>query len=506
MQFGLTNYSILFVYLGLMIAVGAWWSRRQKTTEDYFLAGRRMPWIVVSMSAFVSLTSAISYLGVPRTSYEENISMIVGYVSSPIVAVILIAVFMPFYFRLRVTTSYEYIDRRFGQTARFVIAGLWLLSRLGWLGTVIFAPSLALSVVTGMPLWATIILIGTLATIYTTLGGLSAVIWTDMVQFIILAGGAVWVAITLIQSVPDGVTGIWQIAEQGGRTSGFHWGITLSKMSASTAVIAMFLAGLHDFGTDQVTVQRLLAVPRFRDVAKAILANAAITMLIMSLLLFIGIGLFAYYKTFPGLLDPAMNQDKILPFYIMQALPVGISGLLVTAIFAAAMSSMDSGIHSLSTVVVHDFVRPLRGRSHNDHDDHSDLVLARVLVVVLGILATVVAFWVSSFEHVLDAAATILGLFNAPILALFMLGMFTRRGLFAGWIIGVFPAMIGLLTILQIEKARGEVLLHWYYRFPFSFVTCITIGYVASRCFKRPLSDHRDLTIWRSRDVSPARP
>ena len=509
--FGTWNYTVLFIYLGAMVAVGVWLTRKQKTSEEYFLAGRRMPWLVVSMSMFASLTSAISYMGIPSRAYEENISMIAGFMAGPIVAILLIVLFLPFYHRLRVTTSYEYIDKRFGQPARFSVSGLFILARLGWLGTVIFAPAKALEVATGIDLYLAILLMGALATSYTALGGLRAVLWTDVAQFLILVGGAVWVGVSLLQAVPDGFDGIWRIASESGRTGGFHWRINLFEMTAITAIVATFLTTTQDYGTDQVTVQRLLSVKSFRGMAKAVLLNSVFDIVIVAMLLFLGLGMFAYFTTYPERLGDGIEKDKLLPFYIMHALPQGVSGLIIAAIFAAAMSSMDSGIHSLSTVITNDFVRPLRPHGPTEDSDRFDLILARILVVGLGLVGTLVAFWVSSFTHLLEAASAVLGLFNGPILSLFLLGVLTRRGRFGGWLVG---AICGILVTLMLQAldfsdgtvrlfSRGEnpVKVHWYYYFPASFFTSLLVGYSISLLMGGDPAA-KELTVWGRRDLA----
>ena len=161
---------------------------------------------------FASLTSAASFLGLPGIAYRENISMIVVVLVSPVVVPLLILVFYPFYRQLRVTTAYEYVNQRYGRSARLCVAGLFCLARLGWLGVVIYSPALALSVMTGIGLYPAILLMGTIATAYATMGGLSAVIWTDVLQFSLLAGGAIWVAIALTEGVPGGWSEIMAVA------------------------------------------------------------------------------------------------------------------------------------------------------------------------------------------------------------------------------------------------------------------------------------------------------
>jgi len=239
-EFGTLNYTILFVYLACMFGMGVAFAGKQRTTLEFFLAGRQMPWLVVAMSMFASLTSATSYMGYPGAAYAENCSMVMVGVASLLVAPILTRLFYPLYRQLGVTTSFEYVDRRFGMPARFAVAGLYLLARLGWLGVVIYSPSLAISVVTGLDLYVAIVLMGTLAVAYTALGGLAAVLWTDLLQFAILLGGAVWVVGTLVSAVPDGVSGIMTTAQQNGYI--LNWDVNPFAMSAS--IIGIFLEPL----------------------------------------------------------------------------------------------------------------------------------------------------------------------------------------------------------------------------------------------------------------------
>ncbi len=470
--FGALNYVVLGTYLAAMVGIGVLFAGKQKTTDEYFLAGRRMPWLVVGMSMFASITSAISYMGIPGTAYSENIALLVLGLLSPLVTPVLIFVFYPFYRVLNVTTSYEYVLQRYGRRARMTVSGLFVLARLGWLGTVIYAPALALSIVSGIPLWLAILLMGILATAYTALGGLTAVLWTDLVQFVVLVGGALWVALDVTASMPGGLESIWQIASETDHLRVIDWRFSLVEMTGIGVAVSYFFQLMHDYGCDQVTVQRLLAVKSFRAMAKATLFNAMADLFIVSLLLYVGLGLFAYFQTFPSELAVGMSGDRVLPYYIMHALPQGVSGLVITAIFAAAMSSMDSGINSVATVLINDFIRPLRGKARSEQQE---VKLARRLTLLLGAFATVVAFYVSGVGQILKASSAFLGLFGGPILALFLLGMLTRRANFRGWLIGL---MIAVPATLWVQQGTD---VHFIYYFPFCFGLCAGIGYVAGR-------------------------
>jgi SSS family solute:Na+ symporter len=486
-RFGPLNFTILACYLGFMLLLGAVLARRQKNTEDFFLAGRRMPWIVVAMSMYASLTSAVTYMGLPSMAYSENVAMLVVCFISPILAPCLIWIFYPFYQHLKVTTSYEYIGLRYGPSGRYASGTFFILARMGWLGTVVYAPAVAMAVATGLPLRTTILLMGSIATAYTVLGGVAADIWSDVIQFLIMVAGAGWLVVTLLQSVPGGAAGILALAHETGHLHILDWNLDLYKMTGLVVAVSFFFQMMQDYGTDQTTVQRLMATPTLKGIARAILFNAVFDSLLIGALLFIGIGMFAYYDHHPGLLPEGISADHVLPYYILHALPNGVSGLLVTAIFAAAMSSMDSGISSLATVVVNDFVEPLR-KAKPKPEGH-DLFLARVLTLVFGACATMTAFYVASFEHIIHAYTTIISLFSGPVLALFLLGMLTRRGRFAGWLVGVAVSIPATLWLQYVVKT------HWTYFFPCSFGLSMGVGYMVSRLLPRR-SPRPGLTLW----------
>lgn len=483
MEFGVLNTVILVVYMIAMLVIGLLFSGRQKTKEDFFLAGRALPWLPVAMSMYASVTSASTYLVLPSKAYSASVAMIVASVISPLVAPLLIFVVYPVYRRMRVTTSYEYIGARFGLAARQVVAALFVLARLGWLGTVLYAPALALNVTTGWPLYACILLLGVVSTLYTVMGGLSAVVWTDVIQFVLLVIGALWVLGTLLLNVPGGAAGIWDSASAAGRlkvfdlhlggTSGALSGVLL-HMSIWSVALHMMLNMCHEYGTDQVTVQRLMAVRDDRGVTKAILFNAAVDFVLVAVLLFVGLGLLAFYQQAPGGLPELAQADGILPYYIRHNLPAGVAGLVVTAILAAAMSSIDSGLNSIATVLQWDLWGLWRRRPASDR---SDIRLARFLTVALGVIATGVAFVMADIGGILDGLSNVISLFNAPVLALFLLGMLWRRT--------SFPAWLGALavTLPTMWYVNNRTPVDWSWRFPLSFFLCLALTLVLGAVF-----------------------
>ena len=480
------NYTVLGVYLLAMLGIGLLFARRQKNTEDFFLAGRKMPWLVVGMSMYASLTSAVTFMALPGTAYRENIAFIVVSFASVLVAPVLVTLFYPFYHRLRVTTSYEYIARRFGGRARQAVAGLFILARLGWLGLVIYAPALALSVVSGIPLWGCILAMGLLATAYTVLGGMAADIWTDVVQFILMLGGVAWLIVALIDRAPGGAAGILEFARAQGHLRVADWSLSLTAMSGWVVGLGYFFQLMQDYGTDQLTVQRMMAIPTSRGVTRALFFNAGVDFVVIGALLFIGLGLFACQTADPGLFPDGLSSDRLLPMFILHALPDGVSGLLVAALFAAAMSSMDSGISCAATVIIHDFLRPARKIPASEEHD---LRLARTLTLALGVFATLLAFYVSRFERLIEAYTHIVSLFNAPILGLFLLGMLTRRADFLGWAVGAGTA-IAVTQAVQVFTP-----LHFAWHFPLALFVTVAVGYAAACRPGHPARPHPGLTV-----------
>ncbi|MCX7670191.1 MAG: sodium:solute symporter, partial [Anaerolineae bacterium] len=260
MTFTPLNYGVLAAYLLAMLAIGWRFAGRQHTTEDFFLAGRRLPWLPVAMSFYASVTSANTYLGLPGITYQRNTALIVVSLMSPVVVPVLIWLFYPLYRRWNVTTSYEYAELRFGRPARLAASALFLLARIGWLGMVVYAPSLALSAVTGLPLWTSIILMGLLSTAYTMLGGLSAVVWTDVAQFLIMLGGAVALAVLIPRATPGGVAAIWREARTAGKLTALDLRWNIAEMTGLAVAVSYFFKLLYEYGVDQISVQRLIAV------------------------------------------------------------------------------------------------------------------------------------------------------------------------------------------------------------------------------------------------------
>ncbi len=215
--FSSLDYSLLLVYLIVVVGIGVWVGRGQENTEDYFLAGRSMGWFPIGISTIASLYSAISYMGSPSEYRTHDLRLTVGMLSMIPTAAVVMYVFMPFYHRLQVYTAYEYLEKRFNVKVRALASGIFVVWRILWMGTAVYVPSLVLHTITGFPLVPMILCVGVVATLYTVVGGMRAVIWTDVAQFFVLSIGSL-LALWILSSHTSGFSGIWALAEQGGKT------------------------------------------------------------------------------------------------------------------------------------------------------------------------------------------------------------------------------------------------------------------------------------------------
>ena len=367
--FGVADWVALGAYLVLVFVVGALATGKQRDTREFFLAGRRIPWLAAGISIIASVFSALSYLGHPARVVRQDSGMI-GYALAVILATpFVIYVAMPFYRRLDVTTAYEYLEKRFDLNVRLVVSTIFILRRLFWMALVALAPSLALSVVTGLPVWACIVVIAVVATAYTALGGMRAVVWTDVVQFVTFMVGQVLIVVFVCRRVDGGFAEVVRL----GYAEHKAWcnlSPNLWQFTFWAALVGGLFLALSDMGADQLTVQRYLTTKDLAAGRKAVVFNAAIKIPAMALLLMMGVALYVfYYKIHPERLTLGENElDKIVPLFVVRELPVGVSGLVIAAIFAAAMSSFDSGLNSIVTAFTVDWYRRVlvreRGERH----------------------------------------------------------------------------------------------------------------------------------------------
>ena len=482
------DQAVLIVYLILVVGMGAAFLRGQQNTEDYFLAGRRMPWLAVGISIFASLFSAISLLGSPGWVYSHDLTLGLTLVTIPLVTPVVICVFLPFFHRLKVFTAYEYLEHRFNPPVRLAASALFLFQRGSYLAVVIYAPSLVLSTATGLELKWTILLIGGLATGYTLLGGMKAVIWTDVVQACVLFGGLILVVWVLISRVDGGFSEILESgASQGPFRVELSWG-DWATISLGAVLINGIFVNLSQYGADQITLQRYLTTPDVRAGRKAMIINALLTLPIGLTLLFIGGALFVFYLENPARLAPGTTGDAVFPHFVIHELPSGVSGVFIAAMFAAAMSTIDSAINSLSTSSMKDFYERYFG---SEHGERKLLKVSRLFTLLWGGCSTLLALYIQYFQNILSASKTLAGLFSGSLLGVFILGLLTVRATAIGALTG---ALAGFVVVASIVTWTSASFL-WYA--PIGCLVTLLLGYALS-CLTSPgnLDRLQGLVIW----------
>jgi SSS family transporter len=469
-RFGTLNTLILIVYMVASVAIGVWFTRRQRSLTAYFVANRTAPWWAAGLSIIATDLSAISYLGAPAWAFEKDLRMAMALFLFPLSMVLVVYLFVPFMARLRLFTIYEYLGERFNAGVRSVASVLFLFIRGGWLANVIFAQGLALSEITSISLTTSVWLIGGVSALYTVLGGMEAVLWTDVMQFFVLVGGILVVMGAILWSFGGDVGQIWSIAAAGGHTRLISFDVDLTTEVTIWALIVGGLVGnLSSYGSDQVIVQRYFTTRNKGEMARAILFNGLLVVPITLALYLIGTGLFAYYQANP----PAVPVEprRVLAYFIVNDLRPGYSGLVIAGLFAATMSSLSSGMNSLSTATYMDFIARFRSRVRASETDH--VRTARLCTLGWGAAATIAALYVDRLGTLIEITGKINGFFSGPLLGMFLLGILNRRAT-------SFGVMTGALIGTVVTAVAAQTALSWIWYGPVGCLATVSLGSLVS--------------------------
>src|SRR5215831_9338696 len=485
MGFSTIDYVVLLVYLAGITAFGMRFKRAQRSVKDYFLGARETSWVIICLSIVATASSTLTLIGVPALAYgtfarpEQGgtltyLQVLVGYFVGRFV---IARLFLPSYFRGELLTAYALLESRFGAVTRRVAAGLFLVMRALAEGVRVFAASLVLSAVLassvpGIPhlwLWS-IAIVGILTLIYTFEGGIAAVIWTDLIQFVIYVGGSLLAAYEIVRLMPGG----WPAIVAAGREAGKF---QLLSFSRDVTVPFTFWAGLiggtfltnASHGTDQLLVQRLLTCRDLRDSQKAIVTSGFIVLAQFILFLGIGIMLFAYYQH--AARPPITTNDEIFPAFIVTTLPHGISGLVIAAIFAAAMSNLSGSLNSLASTTVLDFYNPITG---GRAPDHTLLRLSKWCTAAWGIALILIAIIARGWGSVFTAGLTAASIVYGPMLGAFCLGVLTKRATTSGVIAGIVVSAGAMFAVWWTTK------LAWTWYVAVGTAICVGVGYLTS--------------------------
>lgn len=450
------DYAAMVIYMVAVIGLGIKFSKNENNSEDYLLGGRKIPWYAVGISCLMSLLSTYSLVMVPGEIFNHGLSMWSLALLAPLLQIPAFLIFIRFYFKLNSFTPFEYLERRYDRKVRTLIATIYTYSRLVYLAMVLFATSKVFEGAAGWPAWITILLVGVIGIVYTVMGGMLAVVWTDVLQFFVLVGGLGIAIVVLCANIDGGFLGaITYTFENGHGLSrysdpDFYLCNPYVRLTFWLLLLGQFMAPLKLAASDQITIQRLLSTSSYKSAFKAQITSSVLTIPFMLILWFIGMGIFTYYSQNPNPL--VTSGDTAFFTFVATKLPAPVPGLIMAAMLAAVMSTLDSGMNSLSAIWLKEFHQPY---VNNDLDGRSEVKVSRYATVVTGVFAVSVAVFIAKSSDALGQsvveAATILNGFDVIVFPAFLYAVISRR---------TNKVMIWILAALLWGIQFGQVT--WY--------------------------------------------
>jgi SSS family solute:Na+ symporter len=464
------DFAIIALYLAGITLFGLRFRKKQRTLRDYFLAGRDIPWWAIALSIVAAETSTLTIISIPGLAYDTNftfLQVVMGYVVG---RVVISFVLLPHYFRGDLYTAYELIERRFGHGLRSLTAALFLLTRAAAEGVRVYAVSIVVSIALGTGEVASIAIITALTLIYTFEGGLAAVIWTDVVQTAIYVGGTLVGLVTIVHLVPGGWSAIHAAAAGAGKLQLFDFRVNVwLHYTFWAGLIGGTFLTTASHGTDQLIVQRLLAARGQRQSATALLSSGLAVFFQFALFLTVGIMLWAYYRVPSSVF---VKPDRIYPTFIVTRMPHGISGLLIAAILAAAMSNLSAALNSLSSSAIMDFYARMRPQA----DERTKMRLSRLATLAWAlVLFGLALIALHKVGRVVEVGLQIASIAYGALLGVFLLGVLTRRANQRG-------AMLGMACGFALELCLFLwTPVPWTWWVMIGTSVTFAIGYLASR-------------------------
>jgi len=500
------DWSVVAIYMAAIVCAGVYFSRKGKSTDGYFKGSQNIPAWAIGLSVLATLISSVTFLAYPGQGFSGNWILLVQGLAVPLTLITFIWVIVPMYRNIIGISAYEYFEKRFGLFARIYTSAGFTVMHFTKMGTVFYLMSLALAAMTGQNVYHILIVVGLVTVLYTWVGGIEGVIWMDVVQGIVLVAGGLVCFLMLLFLPPQGPMAVLESAWASEKMSvgPFDW--DFGKLTFAVMFINGVFYAIQKYGTDQTIVQRYLVARTDRQAIKASLMGAILCVPVWTLFIFIGTLLWVYYGT-AGVLPEGLAGDKVFPYFIMTVVPVGVTGLIVAALFSAAMSSLNSDLNCLAAVGVEDYYR----RFSKNATDRTSLRLGKIIVLVSGAISVGFAclYVRMGGEAILGTLFDLYAIFSGGIVGMFLLGFFSprtnRKGLYTGIAACVLFTAYAALSTTRIEWGGEQRLILdlGSYNFPhhrfmvgvYSHLVLLVVGYTASFFFKED-SDPRDLTVF----------
>jgi SSS family solute:Na+ symporter len=451
MNLPLIDLLVFAAYLLGVTAFGCsfYFRKGDADAADAFTSGAgRLPAWAVGMSIFATFVSSISFLGLPAKAYAGNWNAFVFSLSIPMASWMAVRFFVPLYRGLGSASAYSYLEQRFGPWARVYASLCYLVTQVARMGTILYLLALSMNALLGWSVPTLIAATGAGTLLYCAMGGIQAVIWTDAVQGLVLIAGTILCLAVLLFSMPQGIGQAWEIATSADKMSLGSW--SLADWGSETFWVCLvygIFINLQNYGIDQNYIQRYITARNHRDAVRSTLFGSLLYVPVSFLFFLIGTAMFAYYRARPELLpaEIAARPDQILPFFIVNGLPVGITGLLIAAVFAAGMSTVSTSLNSGATIMLEDYYKRFFNRAAHGRQALRALQAATVVLAVLGVGC---ALAMTRVRSALDAWWGMQSVFSGGMLGLFLLGYFSKKARNAEAAVGV---VLGVLVIAWIS-------------------------------------------------------
>ncbi len=501
------DYLIVIISVCAAVGMGFYFAHRQKDTHAYYAASGKIPAWAIGMSIFATLISSVTFLAYPGAAYAGNWILLVQGLMVPIVLLALIGVIVPLFRRVIKLSTYEYFERRFGFFARFYSSLAFSLGHFSKMGTVFFLVSLALSEFLACDIYMVLMVLGVVIILITLMGGMEAIIWMDVIQGFLLIGGGL-ICVSLLLFLPEGgPSTVFSVAGEYNKISFGPYDMDFTQLTFIVMALNGIFYAIQKYGTDQTIVQRYLTAKDDKSAKKAAYIGVLMSVPVWALFMFIGTGLFVFYHVTGNPLPEGIKADGVFPYFIATQLPPGVTGLVISALAAAAISSLDADLNCLSAITVQDYYVRFKPKS----TDKQRMRVGRLAVLISGVAAVGVGmlYVVWGGEGVLGAVFGLYAIFSAGIVGIFLLGLLSRRANKQGLYVGIAAAVIftawAILTSTKFNLGNGEQLIldlgdynfthHKYMLGVYSHLIVLVVGYLASFLFKTPLAD-KELTIY----------
>ncbi len=514
------DITTLILYMVALVGMGFYLSRKNTTTEEYFVGGRSYSGWVIGLSMIGTSISSVTFLAFPADAYKTAWLRFIPNFTLPLTVLLAAYFFLPFFRRTKIVSAYEYLEDRFSPSIRVYGAVTFIIGQLIRLALILFLVSILMHEITGYSTVVSVLLAGLLVAVYTIVGGINAVIWTDVLQTIILVLGGIVILIIIVTAMPGGLSQIFEIANgdnkfaiaelTNGRLNPVTWGFSLSEKTGLMMLFVGLTVWLQEYGTNQNVIQRYAAAKSMKEARKGLYTIGVLNVPIWAFYMFLGTALYAFFQVHHApealeMLDGTRKAEQIMPFFILNYMPPGVAGIVISAALAAAMSSLDSSINAISTVTVNDIYRRHFKKDESDkHYLHVAWLVAGIASVFMVIGAII--FIYADTKTLQDAATILSSIVMGGVFGMYLLGFVTERAnsksiwlgiavtfVFSVWTIlskqGVLPDSITVPFDLYYTGMIGHILL-----FATAFVASVFIFK------KKDKKDLTNLTVWTQDD------